>query len=351
MTDAGIQLITGLEVEAALAGRHEAIIDVIRRAYEAHGRQEDVLPPASILRFPDRPEDRIIALPAQVGMREPIAGVKWISSFPSNTDIGLERASAVILVNSMSTGRVTAVIEGSMISAKRTAASAALAAAESHRARGPSVLGLIGCGRINFEILQFIMATGPTVEKIFVHDLSPDRASAFVDRIAESVSGVKIIRAGSAGDVLAACSLVSFATTAREPYVPELSMCPPNATILHISLRDIAPQAILAAENVVDDVDHVCTAQTSVHLAEQMAGHRRFIRTTICDVLLGQATARTEEPRPLVFSPFGLGTLDISLAAMVLDAVRGKAASVTDFWPRPWASGAFAAGSVGQATR
>ena len=351
MTDAGIRLITGLEVEAALAGRHEVIIDVIRRAYEAHGRQQDVLPPASILRFPDHPQDRIIALPAQVGMREPIAGVKWISSFPSNTDIGLERASAVILVNSMSTGRVTAVIEGSMISAKRTAASAALAAAESHRAHRPSVLGLIGCGRINFEILQFIMAAGPAVEQIVVHDLSPDRASAFVDRIAESVPGVAIIRAGSTGDVLAACSLVSFATTASEPYVCDLSMCPPNATILHVSLRDIAPQAILAAENIVDDVDHVCTAQTSVHLAEQMVGHRRFIRTTICDVLLGRAAARTEEPRPLIFSPFGMGTLDVSLAAMVLDAVRDEAAAVMDFWPEPWLSGAVASRPVWQATR
>jgi 2,3-diaminopropionate biosynthesis protein SbnB len=352
MSDESILLVTGRQVETALAGRHKQIIDVIRGAYEAHGRQADTLPQASILRFADHPRNRIIALPARLdlgtdtGDTADTAGVKWISSFPANTETGLERASAVILMNSMRTGRVTAVIEGSVISAKRTAASAALAAAEVHGASRPGVLGLIGCGRINYEILQFILAAGPAVRSVIVYDQSASRADAFVRRCAVAAPDLAIGRAGTAAEVLGTCSLVSFATTATEPYVTDLSMCPPGSTILHISLRDIAPSAILNAENLVDDVDHVCAARTSVHLAEQAVGHRRFIRTTICDVLLGRTTARADAALPLVFSPFGMGTLDIALAGLVLETARAEAPAVPDFWPMSWQSDAPAAASA-----
>jgi ornithine cyclodeaminase len=340
MTDEHVLLVTGRQVEAALAGRHKAVVDVIRDAYVAHAGGGDVLPAASILRFPGRPRDRIIALPAYVGGEEPVAGVKWISSFPANTDAGLERASAVILMNSLRTGRVTAVVEGSVISATRTAASAVLAATAMYRGPAPGVLGLVGCGRINFEVLRFVLAVGPAAGSVLLHDASRERADAFAARCAEVAPDLPVSRVGAVEDVLCAAPLVSFATTALTPHVADLSMCPAGATILHVSLRDLAPAAILAADNVVDDLDHVCAAQTSVHLAEQFVGHRDFIRTTIGDVLLGRAAARAGDGRPVVFSPFGMGTLDVALAGAVLATVDDDAVPVEGFWPERWQAGA-----------
>ncbi len=336
MTEADVVVVTGSQVEAVLAGRREQVADVIRQAYVAHARGEDVLPTASILRFPGRARDRIIALPAQAGRTDAVTGIKWISSFPSNTESGLERASAVILLNSMTTGRVTAVMEGSVISATRTAASAALAAAELHRATGSSVLGLIGCGRINFEILRFLLAVGPAVSSVVVFDQDPARSEAFAQRSAEVEPGLSISVVDAATTVLSACSLVSFATTAVTPWVPDLSACPAGATILHVSLRDIAPDAILSADNVADDVEHVNAARTSVHLAAQQIGHSDFVRTSIGDVLLGRSAPRTGDRRPVIFSPFGLGTLDMALAGLVLTHVEADSLRLKDFWPQPW---------------
>lgn len=322
MRDGDLLILKGGEVDSLLAGREREIIETVRRAYIAHAENQSSLPHSLFLRFPDQPRNRIIALPAYLGADFSVAGIKWISSFPGNLERGLERASAAVLLNSTETGRPEALIEGSLISAKRTAASAALAARQLRAGvdgggANDDSASLVGLGVINFEIARFLLAACPEIKRLFVFDLDAQRAEQFKERCLETFDELEVKVITDMQAALSSSSLVSLATTALKPHISDLSMCAPATTILHVSLRDITPEAILTADNVVDDVDHVARAETSIHLAEQLTGHRDFVRCTLADILRGVAPARRDGESISIFSPFGLGVLDLALSEFV----------------------------------
>jgi 2,3-diaminopropionate biosynthesis protein SbnB len=331
-----VLIVKGEEVRELLEGQELPVLEAVRRAYTLHAAGESALPHSSFLRFPGDEVNRIIALPAYLGDGFAVAGLKWIASFPGNRQQGLERASAVLILNSCVTGRPEAVLEGSLISAARTAASAAAAAALLASVP-PERAGLIGLGVINLAIARYLRAVFPRLARFLLYDHHAERAAAAPALLRRQAAGgsaaLEVEMASSADEVLRTCPLVSFATTALTPYVEDLAPCPRGAVLLHVSLRDLAPRAILAGDNVVDDPDHVCRAQTSVHLAEQLTGGRAFIRCTLADILAGREPARRDPDQVAVFSPFGLGVLDLAVGTLVRDLAlaRGRGLVIRGF--------------------
>ena len=318
-----ILLIKGHEVAALLKGKELEIIESVRRAYLAHARRQTSLPHSTFLRFPAEERNRVIALPAYLGDSFDVAGIKWISSFPNNVQQQIDRASAVIILNSTETGRPQAILEGSIISAKRTAASAALAAQQIHRS-GESRFGLIGTGPINFEVARFLLASRPDLESCLVFDLDETRGRQFINKFQAEFPNCRIELTTNRDEVLKNCLLISIATNATRPHIADLSLCAPGTTILHVSLRDLEPQILLNSDNVVDDLDHVCRAQTSVHLAEEMGGDRDFVRCTLGEILDGTALPRWTNDGLVIFSPFGLGILDLAVSSLVCELAAAK---------------------------
>jgi ornithine cyclodeaminase len=226
-----------------------------------------------------------------------------------------------------------------VISAKRTAASAALAAQCLLAGKGVGRVGMIGCGLINFEIARFLLAAFPDLETFVIFDKDEARAKQFENKCRTTFAHVGVEIALNTKAVLRNSPLISIATTALTPHLSELRECPLGSAILHISLRDLAPDVILSSDNVVDDVDHVCRAQTSVHLAEQLVGHRDFIRCSLADILGGRAPAKNDPETISVFSPFGLGVLDLAVGKLVRDLAvhQGVEKVIGSFLPGPWA--------------
>ena len=326
-------VISGGQVQRVLQGQEKEVVELVEAAYRLHGAGDSVNPPSYFLRFPDRPSSRIIALPASIGGPVRVDGVKWVSSFPENVAAGVPRASAVLILNDHDTGYPFACLEASIISATRTAASAALAADWLSRSRPrPTRVGFVGAGLIARYIHTFLTGTGWSFDEIGVHDLSAESAAGFRGYLEQSGSAGRVTVCGSAEEVVRSSDLIVFATVAAQPHVGDLSWFEHNPLVLHVSLRDLAPEVLLASTNVVDDIDHCLKANTSPHLTEQLTGSRDFLLGTLDDVMTGRVSVPAG--RRVIFSPFGLGVLDLAVGKYVYDqvAAAGDLHIIDDFF-------------------
>lgn len=207
----GFAVISGAQVRQALRGREREVVELVEAAYLLHGNGDTgdtVNPPSYFLRFPGRPSSRIIALPASLGGKYQVDGLKWVSSFPENTASGLPRASAVLILNDHATGYPFACLEASIISATRTAASAALAADRLSDARRgaprPTRVGFLGTGLIARYIHTFLVATGFAFEEVGVYDLAAESATGFRGYLERSGADGRVTVHDSAEDVIRA---------------------------------------------------------------------------------------------------------------------------------------------------
>lgn len=312
MPDSELTIIPGTTVRQILEGEEDLVLSAVRGAYLAHGTGRTRAPGTQPLYANG---GRFFAMPASIDGARPVIGVKWVASFVANLANGGERASATLILNDAATGRPVAVVDGTLISAKRTAAGAAIALQLITPADAMPSVALVGCGPINYEIFRFI-AHLYRVPRVYLVDLDRGRAEAFAERL----PGVTPILA-TLEEVLESADVVSIATNATTPHIGSIPMR--RFTILHVSLRDLAPSVIASSINIVDDIEHVCSARTSVHLAEMETGHRDFIHATIPALLAG--TSRYEPAQvPTIVSPFGMAILDLAVLREVIARANGQ---------------------------
>src|SRR5262249_27813468 len=151
-----------------------------------------------------------------------------------------------------------------------TAASAVLAAhwlnGQSSRSRS---LGIVGTGFIARYVYEFLVGTGWAIEDVRLYDRSPLESDKFLKTTCRSELHRTVSIAPDVTAIVNACDLIVFTTVASSPHITDPALVEHNPLVLHISLRDLAPEILLRSQNIVDDVEHVMKADTSPHLAEQ----------------------------------------------------------------------------------
>jgi ornithine cyclodeaminase len=324
-------VVPGPAVKRVIDANKKQVFDAVEAAYRLHDSGNTLNPDSYFLRYPANPNARIIALPAHLGGEVQKSGIKWISSFPANRATNLARASAVLILNDASTGYPLACLEASLISATRTAASAALAAESISPNPFEGTLAVIGTGIIARTTVEWLLFRNWEFRKINLYDVDHNESEHFSKWLRDQCNLPAHIH-DCLEDAISGSSLILFTTTALDPYLADKELFAQSPTVLHLSLRDICVNVILASQNIVDDVDHCLKAKTSLHLTEIETGNRNFVSGSLVDVL--EKRFKLDHQRPRIFSPFGLGVLDVAVGNFVLEAAKssGEAIELPDFF-------------------
>jgi ornithine cyclodeaminase len=283
----------------------------------AHARGDYVQPLKPYLRWPgaDHIADRIIAMPCYLGGEQPVAGLKWVGSRQHNpVQFGLERASAVIVLNDAETNYPIAILEGGLISGMRTAAITAVGTRYLAR-EGFTDVGCIGCGPIARMQMQTLMEQFPDIRRIHLFDLSPEAARSLAAILAEGNPDVDFLCTDSAESAVRAADVVVTCTVTSTPYLA-FDWLKPGAFISNISIMDVHKDVYERADKVVvDDWDQ---SNREKKIINQLVLEGRFSReqlhAELGEIVIGNRPGREDEDEIILLNPMGMAIDDIICA-------------------------------------
>jgi ornithine cyclodeaminase len=315
------------DVRTAMGASIRPYVEALRTALALHAEGKTAQPLKPYLKWRENGHiaDRIIAMPGYVGGEQPMAGIKWIGSKHDNPSArGIERASAVIVLNDADTHFPIAIMEGGEISGMRTAGVTVLAAEYLAR-RDFATVALVGCGFIGRLHALGLAETFPSIKEIRLHDHKPDAAQRLADELA--ALGTHAVVAADAEQAVHGAELVVPCTVADTPYIP-FAWLAPGAFVSNISIMDVEPDVFVEVDKlVVDDWDQ-CNREKKTINQLVLAGKlsREQLHAELGDIVRGARPGRTDRDERILLNPMGMAIEDVACAAAVYRHAREQRA-------------------------
>lgn len=153
--------------------------------------------------FPDEPEfpgmpkngddRRFMAMPAYLGGKYQMAGMKWYGSNIANKKEGLPRSILMMMLNNKDTGAPIAMMSANLLSCYRTGAIPGVGAKYLARKDATSV-GIIGPGVMGRTCFQAMMSVRPNIDTVRIKGHGSRSIEAFKAMVTEMYPQVKNIQ-------------------------------------------------------------------------------------------------------------------------------------------------------------
>jgi ornithine cyclodeaminase len=179
----------------------------------AHGLQLPIEAPPRSFFTPNDDASCVLIMPAW--KTKEVFGVKLVSVWPSNKDIGSPTVSAVYVLLSCENGMPLAVIDGTELTLRRTAAAAALAASLLAR-KNSQTLAMLGTGALSVPLVQ-AHASVMHFKNILIWGRQKNKALSVVAELKNL--GIESTYSEDLSATLNKADVVAAATTATEPFI------------------------------------------------------------------------------------------------------------------------------------
>ena len=187
-----------------------------------------------MIMFPDDPQfegmpknaddRRFMAMPAYLGGRYQMAGMKWYGSNVDNKKKGLPRSILMMMLNDKDTGAPLALMSANLVSAYRTGGIPGVGAKYLAR-KDAKVVSIIGPGVMGKTSLAAFVSVCPKVDTVKIKGRSQRSLDAFVKFIKEELPQIKNIKiSDTVEEAVRDSDIISFTTTVRDdvssfPYI------------------------------------------------------------------------------------------------------------------------------------
>ena len=179
----------------------------------AQGLQQFAQTPARSFFSPNQDASCVMIMPAW--RPHQMMGVKLVSIWPENNAKGESAVSAVYVMISCLDGRPLAVLDGTELTLRRTAAAAALAAKRLAR-ENSETLAVLGTGSLSVPLVQAHTDT-MRLKNVLVWGRQFHKTQRVVKQLKEL--GIEVRAMGDLEETLALSDVVAVATTATEPFL------------------------------------------------------------------------------------------------------------------------------------
>jgi N-[(2S)-2-amino-2-carboxyethyl]-L-glutamate dehydrogenase len=257
---------------------------------------------------------RFNALFASIGTPAYAMGIKWIASFPANREIGMPRASALIILNCPHTGVPVAVMDGTLINAMRTGAMTGLgvrylASRKSRKA------GIIGSGVQSRTQILALHTELPDLEEIALFGRQAARAEAVAEDCRQRW-GAPVRAVLSIDEALEDADVALTITTANEPLMFARQI-KPGALTVQLAGHECEFAVIQQCSKIVTDdwnvVEHRGIMTPAImHQQGLLSGSD--IYANLGELILGRKAGRENDKERIHYCHMGMGIDDISLA-------------------------------------
>ena len=187
-----------------------------------------------MIMFPDDPQfegmpknaddRRFMAMPAYLGGRYQMAGMKWYGSNVDNKKKGLPRSILMMMLNDKDTGAPLALMSANLVSAYRTGGIPGVGAKYLAK-KDAKVVSIIGPGVMGKTSLAAFVSVCPQVDTVKIKGRSQRSLDAFVKFVKEELPQIKNIEVcDTVEEAVRDSDIISFTTTVRDdvssfPYI------------------------------------------------------------------------------------------------------------------------------------
>jgi alanine dehydrogenase len=305
----------------------DALIDALGVAMRDLSDGSASVPPRIGAVVPER-EAFLAAMPGYVPSLGALAA-KLVTLFPHNGPIGVPTHQALIAVFHPETGTPAALLDGTAITAVRTAAGSALSARLLAR-DDASVLALLGSGVQAREHARALPRVRP-IREIRLAARDPARAATLAAELAAELS-LPVTAVASYQEALRGADVACATTATAEPVIRREWLAPGT----HVTSVGFNPAGREIDDATIADA-LVCVESRAAILAPSPAGSNDLtepIRDGVIDeghlhaelgeLVAGTRPGRTSRDQITLYKSVGVAVQDAAAAALVLAAARQR---------------------------